>query len=448
MTSRWLIASSLALVRCVGTGIGGDLRNVESATHTQIATVEGDVDLETPREVRAVLERPLDADGAVRLALLSNRTLRATLREMGVPRGRLAQAALIPNPTVELEFLPERDTKLEVRVEYDVTGLVLAPIRANAAAPDLEAARYRAAGAVVETGMRARAAFFHALAAKKKLDVANRSLDALAVARDAARALFQAGSYKELDLATEEAEYEEARAEVAELELAAEDAREALVRTLGLHGAEGQLTLAGDFPALPEAVGDSADLENRAVRASFDLKARKSEIEGFARSAGYARAEGWIPDVAADVHFLEGSPASGPSDLIVSGGVRASVPIFDRKQGTAASLDAEARASLERYVGAAVDVRSRARTTYARIVTAHARAKQYQKVVVPARQRVTAQALLQYNAMQLGLFELLAAKRNELAAELSAVDATANFWAARASFDALVAGGGTNDGSP
>ena len=93
-------------------------------------------------------------------------------------------------------------------------------------------------------------------------------------------------------------------------------------------------------------------------------------------------------------------------------------------------------------------MRSRARASYARLATAHARAKQYERVILPARKRVGAQALLQYNAMQIGVFQLLASRRDELNAELHAVDATADYWIARSAFDALVAGGGSNDGSP
>ena len=48
------------------------------------------VDQETDEAVRRLLQSPLDADTAVQIALLNNRSLRATLRELGVARGRLA----------------------------------------------------------------------------------------------------------------------------------------------------------------------------------------------------------------------------------------------------------------------------------------------------------------------------------------------------------------------
>ena len=71
---------------------------------------------------------------------------------------------------------------------------------------------------------------------------------------------------------------------------------------------------------------------------------------------------------------------------------------------------------------------------------AHARARHQERVVVPARKRVLEQALLQYNAMQVGIFQLLDAQRAQLDAELAAVEALREYWTAKAAFDALLAG--------
>jgi outer membrane protein TolC len=450
--AEWFAFPSFLALGCVGTGIRGDLASVHEQTGIRSADVSSDdVESSTPRETRELLRKTLDADTAVRIALLDNRELRATLREMGVSRGRLAQAAAVPNPAFEVEVLPERTSNFELRAEYDITGLVLAPIRANAAAADVDASRLRAAGLVIATGYRARAAFHALAAAEQKLAIENQWLDAEAASRDAAEAMSRAGNATVLDFATRDAAYQTARAEVAEAELAAEDAREALVRILDLHGQDVTVAIDKHLPPAPEALDAPADLEARAIRASFDLLERKSRLESLGRRAGVARAEGWIPDLAADVHAFQGerNPLTGASiegGWALGAGVRASVPLFDRKQGTSAAVEAELRAELERYYGAAADTRSRARSAYARLVTAHGRAKQYQNVIVPARKRVVEQAMLEYNAMQLDVFQLLAAKQEQLRAELAAQDALASWWTARAALDAIFAGYTTHAG--
>src|SRR6187399_3276069 len=225
---------------CVSSSIAGDVGRVRELTRvdglTHVADVE--VDPAAAEDARRLLQQPLDADTAVRVALLNNRELRATLREMGIARGRLIQAGLLPNPVVEAELLPERNTQLELRAEYDITSAILAPFRARAAEPELEAARYRAAAAVVELGFRVRTAFYRLQSAEQRLGIAQRGLDAYAAGRDAARAMLEAGNVPELDAASQEIAYERARITVAQLELEVATERERVQRLLGTHGTD------------------------------------------------------------------------------------------------------------------------------------------------------------------------------------------------------------------
>lgn len=429
---------------CASTSVRSDTRSVAGLTRAQIADVaDADVDPELPAEARALLEKPLDVESALRIALISNRELRAELREMGIPRGRLVQAGLVPNPSFEVELLPERTSAYSLRVEYDLTGLILAPIRARAAGPEVDAARLETAGSVVDLGYHVRAAFYAVVAAQEQLAIANRWLDAFAASRDAARAITGAGNVRKLDFEVQDASYQEARVEVADIELAANEAREALTRVLALHGSETGFTVAATLPPLPPALEIPDGLETRVLRASFDLQAKKSRLEAVGRSAGLARVEGWLPDIVVDGHVLE--PRAGVAGLdantVYSGGVRLSVPIFDRKQGAAAGLEAEFDGLLERYYGAANDLRSRARISRAHLTTAHGRALLFQNGILPTRSRVTQESILQYNAMQISVFRLLLARRDELSAQLAEIDAKRAYWTARAALDALLAGG-------
>jgi cobalt-zinc-cadmium efflux system outer membrane protein len=432
---------------CATSSLATDIARVREASRVDalpdVATQP--VDTGAADDVRAILAKPLDADAAVRLALLNNRELRATLRELGVARGRLVQAGLVPNPIVEAELVPERDTEIELRVEYHVTGAVLAPLRARATAPEVEAARYRTAAAVVRLGYRVREAYYRALAASQRVHVAHRMQDSQAAARDAARALFEAGNVRELDLAGQEAAYEKGRITVAQLELEALDAREELQKLLGLYGdttawrfAE-ELPEAGPLPPLPDA------LETAAIRANLDLRRSREELEGLARQAGVTRLDGWLPDVSVDVHGLHVTPEPGTRatdarEWRFGGGVTMTLPMFDRNQGATASLEAAFDAALERHLGLATDLRASARQARARVVSAHARARTYQEVIVPAQRRVSEQTLLQYNAMQIGVFQLLSARREALDVELAELETLREYWTAVAALQALLTG--------
>jgi len=435
-------AASLALTGCLPSAISGDLAELRARTQVPVLASVPDlhVDADTDDDARELLAAPLDADTAVRVALLNNRELRAQLRELGVARGRLIQARQVANPTVEAESSPERNTAFELRVEYDLTSLVLAPLRARAAAADLEAARLDVAGDLVQLGYTVRSSFYDLQAAVQRLAIAQRALDAFAAGRDAAAALLAAGSISALDASSQIAAYEKARVTVAQIELEVADRRESLQRLLGLHGDDTRWTLRGELPQVPAAPPLADGPETRVVQASLELAAMRSRLEAIARRTKLSRTQGWLPEIDVDLHTLVGDPETRAQSPRVGAGLSLSVPLFNQQRGTTRAHEAEFDALMERYHGLAVDLRSAAREARNRVTSAYARARQYQQVIVPAQRRVIEETQLQYNAMQLGVFELLQARREQLAVELAHVETLREYWSASAALDTLLAG--------
>jgi outer membrane protein, heavy metal efflux system len=411
-----------------------------------------DADAASGKDVHALLQQALDADGAVRVALLNNRELRATLREVGIARGHLLQAGLLPNPVAEVEMLPERNTAMELRVEFDLTTALLAPRRSNAARPEVEAARIRAAAAVIAVGYRVRVGFYRLQSAQQRLRIAQQVLDGYAAARDAARAMASAGNIPELDLANQEAAFERGRIIVAQLALEVATERECVQRLLGTHGPDAQWRVETELGAVPDRLDTPTDLETRALRASLELSETRHRLESIARRTGVARTEGWLPDIAIDAHGLRGNPeadatGAGDPNWGFGAGISVGVPIFNRRQGTRTALEAEFDALMERYHGMAIDLRSAAREARNRVESAHARARHYQQIIVPAQERVTEQTLLQYNAMQIGIYQIVQARREALDVKLAEVETLREYWSAVAELKAILAGKRVESGS-
>jgi len=439
-----VVAASLLLGGCLSTSIAGDMADVRARTNVPVLADVADltVDADSDDDARDLLAEPLDVDAAVRVALLNNRALRAQLRELGVARGRLIQARQVANPIFEAESLPERNTAFELRVEYDLTSLVLAPLRAKAAAADLQAARLDVAGDVVQLGYEVRSAFYTLQGAEQRLAIAQRALDAFAASRDAAAALLEAGSISALDASSQIAAFEKARVTVARLELEVADLRERLQRLLGLHGQDTEWTIRGELPPVPGEPPFADEPEARVVQASLELAAMRSRLEAIARRTKLSRTQGWLPEIDVDVHALYGDPESAATrgPVRAGAGVSLSVPLFNQQRGTTRAHEAEFDALMERYHGLAIDLRSGARETRNRVASAYARARQFQQVILPAQRRVVDETQLQYNAMQLGVFQLLQARREQLDVELAYVDTLREFWSAAAALDALLAG--------
>ncbi len=438
---RALVAALALATGCASTSVRDDLDRLRPRVRLPLPerAVQEEVSPEAAPEVARALASPISADVAVRLAMANNRAMRATLRELGVPRGALLQAGLLPNPAVEFDLRYQQDRtqplQADVAVEFALTRALLAPARASAARAELEAARVRAAGAAVELGFAVRAAFFAVQAAEERLRIAQRSLDAFAAGRDLARSLREAGNVPALDVAQQEAAYESARVRVAELELERLDRRERLTRLLGLFGEETMWSVRGALAVVgPEDAG-TEPTEARALRASLELEALRARMEANARRIGLSRAEGWTPDIILDVHGEQDG-----NSLEIGGGARVALPMFDRRQGQRASLEAEFDGMMERYHGLAIDVRSALRALRNRVRSARARAAAYDAVILPTRQRVMDETVLQYNAMNAGVFQVLQARREQLDAELARVEVRREYWTAAAALDALMAG--------
>jgi len=254
-----------------------------------------------------------------------------------------------------------------------------------------------------------------------------------------------AGNVPALEASRQIVAYESARIEVAKIELALADQRERVQRLLGLYGTDTAWQIAAGFADIPAQLSLPEKLETRALAASLELKAIERRLDAAGRRTGIARTTALLPDVAVDFHALHAdsdarSQHQNQERWRYGGGVSVGVPVFARQQGNRRIAEAEFDVLLERQQALAIELRSRAREAQNHVRSAHARVRAYETTLVPAQHTVMEQTLLMYNAMQLGVFELLAARRAELEIELAYVDAKAAYWEASARLDALLAG--------
>ena len=77
---------------------------------------------------------------------------------------------------------------------------------------------------------------------------------------------------------------------------------------------------------------------------------------------------------------------------------------------------------------------------YAQTQTAHQVAMVHQQQVLPMRQQIAAESLLRYNAMQIGVFELIADARDQVLAVQAAIAAQERYWLADAALQAQIMG--------
>ena len=74
-------------------------------------------------------------------------------------------------------------------------------------------------------------------------------------------------------------------------------------------------------------------------------------------------------------------------------------------------------------------------------IAARDRAVYYERIMLPLRQQIVDETLLQYNAMQIGAFQLLMAKRDQIETGAEYIAALRDYWLARARLEQILAGG-------
>lgn len=388
--------------------------------------------------VRALLEGGVDEDEAVRIALLANRSITASYAELGVFSADLAQSSLWANPILDVGFLFFDDgTEIDLGLSQSFVDVFLRPGRTEVAEHELDAARARVARTIVAHAFRTRRAHVGALAARARVDMETRRAAATESAVDLSRRLHDAGSFTAREVALEEAELAARLLERSAAESAYLAAREELTRELGLWGDAANYEIAGALRADPGAGLDLERVESRAIGASLDLAERRAHASALARSAGLATLEARVPNASLGVGAMKDHDTSdwgvGPRGSI-------GIPLADG--GGARQFAAESRlaaAEAEHYARA-VEIRSYARTFRDRLRSLEADARFAREVHVPAERRVVEETLRNYNAMQVGAFDVLRAQGVEIGAERHAVALLAEAWKARLDLEELLAG--------
>ena len=385
------------------------------------------------------LRRPLDAEAAVEIALAQSPALQSELETLDVALADLLQATLVENPSVELEATfpvgTNEDPDLFGSFVVDLADAIRMPARRGVADAELSAARAAAAGAVMDLAYETRLAFYRYQADLQLVELFQQVVETLRASWEAASALRDAGNITALEVTQQQALYEESRVALAQAELASLDSRERLQMLMGLSGAATGWTLAGRLGEPPEAQPETEAVESLAVGRSLELLAQRHLLEAHARRVGLERTAGVIPEIRLGVAVErdDGEWSVGPT-------LEVEIPIFDQGQGRVERRSAELRRAQHRYVDTAVRVRSAVRRSRNRYLNARTRVTFYRETLMPVRDRAMSQSLVRYNAMAIGVFQLLQARRAMIDTAREYVEALYDYWSSRAALEQIIAG--------
>ena len=442
-TSPTLLAAAAALAGCAGFSADGGLGPAQQAAQQRLANKElvwARSDAERDRidaRVAELLRAPLTADAAVQVALFNHRGLQAGFHDLGISEAELVQASRLPNLGFSFAKLKAGEAReIERGFHFSLARLIAMPWLRAAAQRRFEATQGAVALRVLEHGAVTRKAWVQAVAAQEGVRYAQQVMRAAEASAELARRMQQVGNFSTLQRAREQAFYADAALGVARAEQAERSAREKLTRLMGLWGTQTSFLLPERLPDLPRSAKDLPDVERMALAQRFDVQGARLAAQQLATQQGLTGVAVFTDGL--EIGVLRNSYSDAPPQRGWELGLE--LPLLDGGGARRASAEHGVRQAMLRAEQTAIDARSEVREAYGAYRSAFDIARHHLDEVVPLRQKIQGENVLRYNGMLIGVFELLADARLQIASVNAAIDAQRDFWLAEADLDMALIG--------
>lgn len=389
------------------------------------------------KRVVELLAKPLTVDDAVQVALLNNRGLQASFQELGITEADLVQAGRLPNPGFSLGRNSRGDEReIERGLHFNLARLIAMPFIGQMEARRFEQTKAMVAMYVLSLAADTRKAYFHAVAATETKRYMAQVKEAAEASAELARRMEQVGNFNKLQRAREQMFHADAALNLARAEQAERATRERLTRLLGVWGEQTSFTLPQRLPELPKQAVDQPDIERMALAQRLDVQGAKLMAEQTAKNLGLTK-------TTRVINVLElGTISNSSNEAPTQRGWEISVelPLFDWGGARVAKAKALYMQALHRAAQTAINARSEVREAYTNYRSAYDIARYQRDEVVPLSQRISEENLLRYNGMLIGVFELLADARSQIASVNVSIQSLRDFWIAQADLDMAMIG--------
>ncbi len=379
---------------------------------------------------------------AVRRALRDSPELRAFDWSAEGALARIRQAALWPNPEIELErenFGGSGEFSGTGGAEDTLALTQLLPLggeiknrrRLAEAERDLASWDYHAARlkVVLNTSRR----YIAALAASRRLDLARRELEVARKLESITEKRVEFGDASTVERARVAVPVVEAELELIRAELANTAARQRLALAWGERGlADTRLT--GTLDTLAPLPAPSALVAT--VNNSPDVARWAAEISAREAATQLARAEA-VPNPVLRVGVKR---EHRPDDHGLIVGISLPLPLFDRNQGARTAARAAENAAWENLRAAELKIESTLSSAYFSLALAHAESSALRERALPAAREAYEATFKAFGAGQLPFLDVLDASRTLLDLERRQVDALIAYHNAQAELTALLGG--------
>src|SRR5580700_7841510 len=244
LNSIWFLAAMMLLLAGCKTKPDAGFGEVQTTVHDRLGQKVVYPVTRADREkadsaVAQLLQTNLSANSAVQIALLNNRSLRATLEEIGISQADLLQAGLPPNPRffgyVPIDGPPSAPNTT-FSLSEDFLNALLLPLKKKIAAQQFEETRLRVTESIFQLAADVKVAFYTVQGRQQLLKRLENIRDLNAAAADLSTRQYNAGNINDLELADQQAVFQSTRLEFDRAQAQLHLDRDRLNRLLGLWG--------------------------------------------------------------------------------------------------------------------------------------------------------------------------------------------------------------------
>jgi len=437
-----LLATVAVLGGCASFSPDGGFSDVQKTAKDRLGKdlvmVKSGADQEAiAQRVGQLLTKPLMAGDAVQVALLNNRGLQATFQDLGITEAEVVQAGRLPNPGFSFGRSSQGDEReIERGLHFNLARLLALPLINQMEARRFEQTKGMVAMSVLSIAADTRKAYYMAVGAEEGVRYMQKVKQAAEASAELARRMAAVGNFNKLQQAREQGFYADATLNLARALQAQKASRERLTRLMGLWGAQTQFALPERLPDLPKQATDQPDIERVAMAQRLDVQGARLAAEQTARNLGLTKVTRFINVL--ELGLMRNSSNEAPTQRGWEIGFE--LPLFDWGGARVARAEGVYMQALHRAAETAVNARSEVREAYGNYRSTYDIARHHRDEIVPLRQRIAEENMLRYNGMLIGVFELLADARVQIASVNSAIEALRDFWIAQADLDMALIG--------
>jgi len=280
----------------------------------------------------ASLDDGITDDEAVAIALWNNAAFQELLVDLGLARGDLIQAGLLPNPEF-VYFFGVTDKPFKYLFDFPIEALWLRPIRVKSAAREADRTADRLAQAGLDLMRDVRQAYADVVLAKERVRVASEGVKLRGRIAELAEKRLKAGDISPQEAATARIDALQAEQDATRIGYDVPVLEERLRNLMGIGPVRGPLPL---DPSPPPACRefDVDALTQEAMAGRPDALAAAEAVAAAQARLKFAKL-GWVRLLG----IVDAT--SGRESHVLGPALRSTVPLFNRNQGNIARAEAE-----------------------------------------------------------------------------------------------------------